>query len=212
MLHVRTTSTCVSSDAAVASVHFSASSASVEPSWPTTIGPAFDIDDGLSAEWTTITGHDECAAHCELTEPSRSPTKPPWPRFPTMSTSAERLSSSRVRAAEPSRTVRSYQSGSGSPRTSRDTRLSSSSAFSSGDHDRDSAASPTGLFHVDIARRLPFRFCVYSLANFKAASEGFDPSTPTMTSGLVRLLVSIQTVSPAHRILTRAQSPPNSPT
>ncbi|SOE69070.1 hypothetical protein SAMN06296378_1898 [Salinibacterium xinjiangense] len=214
MLQVRTTSSWVSSIAAVANAHFSASSASAEPSWPTTIGPALDIDDVLSVDvlsvgWTTMTAHDECAAHCELTEPSKSPTKPPWPRLPTISTSAERLSSRRVRAAEPSRAVNSYQSGSGSPRTSRDTRPSSCSAFSPGDHDRGSAASPIGMSHVETARRRPFSFCVYSLANSRAASEGFDPSTPTTMSGFVRLLVSMCSASLAHRISTRAQSPPH---
>ena len=221
MLQVRTTSSWVSSIAAVANAHFSASSASLEPSWPTTMGPAAAIDglssddvssvDVLSDGWTTITTHDECAAHCELTEPNISPTKPPWPRLPTTSTSAERLSSRRIRAAEPSRAVNSYQSGSGSPRTSRDTRPSSCSAFSPGDHDRGSAASPIGMSHVETARRRPFSFCVYSLANSRAASEGFDPSTPTMMSGFVRLLVSMCSACLAHRTSARAQGPPYRP-
>ena len=67
----------------------------------------------------TSTGQEACSATFALTEPSKSPAKPPWPRLPTTSMIAPTLASSRTLAAPPSSTCRRRSAGGYHRRTAR---------------------------------------------------------------------------------------------
>ena len=122
-----------------------------------------------------------CSATFALTEPSRSPVKPPWPRLPTTSMIAPWDASSRTPAAPPSFTSRRNPAGRRSPKTSwtvwsRAVRMSWAGSQSDGTEAQPYMAGNSQA--VTASRPAPKTAARWAPQR-RACWEGCDPSTPT---------------------------------